>query len=83
MIGAPDPAEPADGPRGLRSPAAVRPEGVVAPELGRRRVGGEPVAERGPDDLVTHEQAFGVRTPGGGVVGKSAPTSTPEDHDRQ
>ncbi|MEU8241463.1 hypothetical protein AB0C07_24720 [Actinoplanes missouriensis] len=56
----------------------------MAPELGRRRFGGEPVPVREPDDLVTHEQAFGVRTPGGGVVGgSSASESAEEDRDRQ
>jgi hypothetical protein len=58
---------PWSGPWGLRSPAATRPEeaaepnrpGTVAPELGKRRGGGEPI----PTD-----QTFEVRTPGGGVI---------------
>ncbi|MEU4560873.1 hypothetical protein AB0F72_21050 [Actinoplanes sp. NPDC023936] len=84
VIGAPERSRPVEGPWGLRSPAATRPEGTVAPELGRRRLGGEPVPVREPDDLVTHEQAFGVRTPGGGVVGgSSASESAEEDRDRQ
>jgi hypothetical protein len=40
----------------------------VAPELGKRRGGGEPIPVRQTDDLITDDQAFGVRTPGGGVV---------------
>ncbi|GGN79750.1 hypothetical protein GCM10010112_54700 [Actinoplanes lobatus] len=76
VIDAPERARPDGGPWGLRSRAATRPEtpaepnrpGTVAPELGRRRGGGEPVPVREDHDLVTDQQAFGVRTPGGNVV---------------
>lgn len=75
-IDAPERARPDGGPWGLRSRAATRPEtpaepnrpGTVAPELGRRRGGGEPVPVREDHELVTDQQAFGVRTPGGNVV---------------
>ncbi|MDI6098066.1 hypothetical protein QLQ12_05550 [Actinoplanes sp. NEAU-A12] len=76
VVDAPERARPDGGPWGLRSRAATRPEsaaevsrpGTVAPELGKRRAGGEPIPVRDDHDLVTDEQAFGVRTPGGGVV---------------
>jgi hypothetical protein len=75
-VDAPQRARPEGGPWGLRSRAATRPAesadtarpGTVAPELGKRRGGGEPVPDREAHDIVTDEQAFGVRTPGGGVV---------------
>ncbi|KHD76582.1 hypothetical protein [Actinoplanes utahensis] len=75
VIDAPEQARPDSGPWGLRSRAATpgtpaepnRP-GTVSPELGKRRGGGDPVPVRGEHELVTDEQAFGVRTPGGGVV---------------
>ncbi|MBB2941776.1 hypothetical protein FB565_001480 [Actinoplanes lutulentus] len=79
VIGAPERARPEEGPWGLRSPAVTRPDRAVAPELGRRRFGDEPVPVRETGDLVTHEQAFGVRTPGGGVVGNSSAPAFPED----
>ncbi|GIE30089.1 hypothetical protein Ait01nite_031340 [Actinoplanes italicus] len=76
VIDAPERARPDGGPWGLRSRAATRPEGyaepnkpgTVAPELGKRRGGGEPIPVRQTDDPITDDQAFGVRTPGGGVV---------------
>ena len=76
IVDAPEPARPDGGPWGLRSRAATRPDapaetgrpGTVAPELGRRRIGGEPIPVRDDHGPVTDEQAFGVRTPGGGVV---------------
>jgi hypothetical protein len=74
VIDAPERARPDGGPWGLRSRAATRPEeaaepnrpGTVAPELGKRRGGGDPI----PTD-----QAFEVRTPGGGVI-----TGRGDDH---
>ncbi|SDT65092.1 hypothetical protein [Actinoplanes derwentensis] len=70
VVGAPERSRPAGGPWGLRSPAAARSEtpGTVAPELGRRRGGGDPIPVREEHEPITGEQAFGVRTPGGGVV---------------
>jgi hypothetical protein len=67
VVDAPERARPDGGPWGLRSPAATRPEaaaepnrpGTVAPELGKRRGGGE---------AIITDQPFGVRTPGGGVI---------------
>jgi hypothetical protein len=67
VVDAPERARPDGGPWGLRSRAATRPEetaapnrpGTVAPELGKRRGGGDPI----PTD-----QPFEVRTPGGGVI---------------
>ncbi|GAA1626791.1 hypothetical protein [Actinoplanes couchii] len=75
VVGAPERARPDGGPWGLRSPAAQpdRPA-TVAPELGRRRGGGTPIPVREEHDPITGKQAFGVRTPGGGVV-----TGRPED----
>ncbi|MBO3737756.1 hypothetical protein [Actinoplanes flavus] len=54
-------------------PARVEKPGTVSPELNRRRVGDERTAGVHPADdeargVVTDEQAFEVRTPGGGVV---------------
>lgn len=64
--------------RGATSPAPAGepPRRGVAPELAARRSEATPEAAR-PDDqptIVTDEQAFGVETPGGGVLGKK-----PED----
>ncbi|HWS32073.1 MAG TPA: hypothetical protein VN408_04940, partial [Actinoplanes sp.] len=68
VVGAPERTRPDGGPWGLRSPAA-QPAPTVAPELGRRRGGGEPIPVRDEDAPITGEDAFRVRTPGGGVVG--------------
>ncbi|MEU4424599.1 hypothetical protein AB0F81_28600, partial [Actinoplanes sp. NPDC024001] len=66
------------GPRPVEQTSPSRP-GTVAPELGKRRHGGEPAAAREADDIVTDTQAFGVRTPGGGVVtGREEPGAEPE-----
>ncbi|GIF37608.1 hypothetical protein [Actinoplanes xinjiangensis] len=86
VIDAPERARPDGGPWGLRSRAATRPEdaaepnrpGTVAPELGKRRGGGEPIPVHSPGDPITDDQAFGVRTPGGGVV-----TGRGDDHPEQ
>ncbi|WP_433794085.1 hypothetical protein [Actinoplanes sp. CA-252034] len=67
VVDAPERARPDGGPWGLRSRAATRTDdaaepnrpGTVAPELGKRRGGGDPVGG---------DQPFGVRTPGGGVI---------------
>ena len=89
VIDAPERARPDSGPWGLRSRAATTPDGpaepnrpgTVAPELGKRRGGGEPIPVREAHDLVTDEQAFGVRTPGGGVVtGRGDEPPEPEVH---
>ncbi|GLY01728.1 hypothetical protein [Actinoplanes sp. NBRC 101535] len=68
IIGAPSRETGAVGPQGLRSPASGRAgspaepsrPGAVPAELGRRRTVG-----RAADP---HEETFGVRTPGGGVI---------------
>ncbi|WP_430789803.1 hypothetical protein [Actinoplanes sp. G11-F43] len=69
VVGAPERARPEGGPWGLRSPAASRPDTpAVAPELSRRRGAGDPIPVREEHEPVSDEQAFRVRTPGGGVV---------------
>ncbi|GIF04467.1 hypothetical protein [Actinoplanes siamensis] len=81
VLGAPTPpaSRIGEAPEALRSRAATQAAGeqqarpgTVAPELTKRRVGGEPapVQPDGEDEpgVVTDERAFEVRTPGGGVV---------------
>jgi hypothetical protein len=56
-----------------RQPATDRTarRGTVAPELTARRTGGPGPAQGSMEDeaqIITDEQAFGVRTPGGGVL---------------
>jgi hypothetical protein len=64
-------------------PAARRPGGTVAPELGLRRAGpGRPEddtereAER--TSIVTDQEAFTVETPGGGTLAGSREDGTPQ-----
>jgi hypothetical protein len=67
-IGAPRRSRPESEPTALRSPASAPQPGADPAELSKRHVGEEAVAEREDGEIVTDEQAFGVRSPGGGVV---------------